>query len=158
MITKEKIDCQRERRIRHRLSENACNTHILCPDSSLYFVLFYYCILDRFLHFCSHLPLSSASLTLSPTSGDSLQFFILAFYISEKQFTCFPSSGDGLKLTFFPLFPNKQKRLFYISHFYIFVFIYIKIMISFFLSRCFPRTRREVPSLRGDRGKGAYTG
>ena len=30
-------------------------------------------------------------------------------------------------------------------------------MISFFLSVRFPRTRREVPSLRGDRGKSAYT-
>ena len=31
-------------------------------------------------------------------------------------------------------------------------------MNSFFLSVSFPRTRREVPSLRGDRGKLAYTG
>ena len=31
-------------------------------------------------------------------------------------------------------------------------------MISFFLSVSFPRTRREVPSLRGDRGMFAYTG
>ena len=36
-------------RIRHRLSENACNTHILCPDSSLYPVLCYFSIPDRFL-------------------------------------------------------------------------------------------------------------
>ena len=31
-------------------------------------------------------------------------------------------------------------------------------MNSFFLSVSFPRTRREVPSLRGDRGMFAYTG
>ena len=30
--------------------------------------------------------------------------------------------------------------------------------IFFFLSVSFPGTRREVPSLRGDRGKLAYTG
>ena len=29
---------------------------------------------------------------------------------------------------------------------------------TFLLSVSFPRTRREVPSLRGDRGKLAYTG
>ena len=49
MVIKDKIDCQQERRIRHRLSEKAFNTRILCPGSSLYFVLFYYCIPDRFL-------------------------------------------------------------------------------------------------------------
>ena len=31
-------------------------------------------------------------------------------------------------------------------------------MNSFFLNVSFPRTRREVPILRGDRGKLAYTG
>ena len=31
-------------------------------------------------------------------------------------------------------------------------------MNSFFLNVSFPRTRREVPSPRGDRGKSAYTG
>ena len=30
---RKKIDCLRERRIRHRLWENAFNIHILCPDS-----------------------------------------------------------------------------------------------------------------------------
>ena len=76
MTIKDKIDYQRERRIRHRLSENVFNTHILCPDSyrsrwsgmashsllqrrfaprkavrlpSLYPVLFYIAIPDRFL-------------------------------------------------------------------------------------------------------------
>ena len=49
MIIKEKTDYQRERRIRHRLSENAFIPYILCPDSSLYLVLFYYSIPDRFL-------------------------------------------------------------------------------------------------------------
>ena len=37
-------------------------------------------------------------------------------------------------------------------------FCLYKTMNSFFLNVSFPRTRREVPSLRGDRGKGAYTG
>ena len=32
-----------------------------------------------------------------------------------------------------------------------------KNLIAFFLSVSFPRTRREVPSLRGDRGKFVYT-
>ena len=168
MITKEKIDCQRERRIRHRLSENACNTHILCPDSSLYLVLFYYCIPDRFL-----LPFKNDGKYLIPLCKKSPFTFLLTFapFVSfadtfpdkRGQLTIlhsclsyiggFPSSGDGFKVTFFPLFPNKQKRLFYINHFYIFVFIYIKIMIPFFLSISFPRTRREVPSFARRQGQ-----
>ena len=42
-----------------------------------------------------------------------------------------------------------------ISLFFIFTYINLN---SFFLNVSFPRTRREVPSLRGDRGKSAYTG
>ena len=36
--------------------------------------------------------------------------------------------------------------------------MYFKNIISFLLSVSFPRTRREVPSLRGDRGMPVYTG
>ena len=61
----------------------------------------------------------------------------------EKWFACFPTSGDGFSVRVISIF---------------FVFLHIKTMNSFFLSVSFPRTRREVPSLRGDRGKLVYTG
>ena len=66
--------------------------------------------------------------------------------------------GDSLRFIFF-LFATKQAGTAF-SHesFLYFCFCYIKIMNPFFLSVSFPRTRREVPSLRGDRGMLAYTG
>ena len=78
-----------------------------------------------FLFFCvcPHLPLSSAPLTLSPTSGDSLGslFFLYS-----------PSCKNSFSVWVISVF-------FYFTH--------IKTMNSFFLNVSFPRTRREVPSL-----------
>ena len=73
---------------------------------SLYPVLFYSCILDRFLrpfkndrqvfntvlqetvfHICSHLPLpSTCRLTLSPTSGDGLRSLRCSFVATSIQY------------------------------------------------------------------------
>ena len=87
-----------------------------------------------FLRFCSHLSLpSTCRLTPSPTSG------------------------DGLRFVFFRLSSTRRGRLFLYESFLYFCFCYIKLD-CFFLSVSFPRMRREVPSLRGDRGKPAYTG
>ena len=75
------------------------------------------------LPFYSRLPLSSAPLTLSPTSGDSFQFVFFLLY-------------TDLAVNIF------MKKL--------------RILLPLVVR--FPRTRREVPSLRGDRGMLVYTG
>ena len=55
--------------------------------------------------------------------------------------------------------PRQAGTAFLLELFSYFSFLLIlKTIISFFLSVSFPRTRREVPSLRGDRGMRAYTG
>ena len=51
-----------------------------------------------------------------------LTHFYSVALLLEKRFACFPSSGEGLKLAFFPLFPDKRGRLFCVSHFNIFWF------------------------------------
>ena len=56
------------------------------------------------------------------------------------------------------LSPTSGDSFFCVSHFIIFYFYLYKNMIPFFLSVSFPRTRREVPSLRGERGMLAYRG
>ena len=83
----------------------------------------------------------------------------------------FPVSGDGLHFVFFSLSSNRRGRLkfpilsfcnkhvgtaFCMNHFHI-LFFYIKLQILSSLVVSFPCTRREVPSLRGDRGMFAYT-
>ena len=142
MIIKEKIDRQRERRIRHRLSENAFNPYILCrilhSTSYFFIILFPTAFYDRsrmtsryltplsknrFFHFCSLLPLPTASPPPSPTSGDGLRFvcFYFCSYLPlssarsaailakakrlthfyciasflEKWFACFPCPGTA---------------------------------------------------------------
>ena len=97
----------------------SCN---LCLDSSLYPVLFYSSIPDRFLrsfkndgqvfsalcknrffHLCSRLPLSAANSATFPDKRGQLTINILSvfthFYcialLLEKWFACFPTSGDG---------------------------------------------------------------
>ena len=91
----------------------------------------------------------SCLLTLAPfvSSADTLakakrltHFYSVAPLL-EKRFACFPTSGDSFFVRVISLF---------------FIFTYINLN-SFFLSVRFPRTRREVPSLRGDRSKSAYT-
>ena len=85
------------------------------------------------------------------------KYFPRDSYPSHRFLTFLPTlaPSDGSADT---LATAKQGQLFCVSHSHIFVFIHIKNMNSFFLNRCFPRMRREVPSLRGDRGKLAYTG
>ena len=61
---------------------------------------------------------------------------------STCRLTPSPTSGDG----------------FLVWIIFIFCFFYIKLQILSSLVVSFPRIRREVPSLRGDRGMLAYTG
>ena len=81
-----------------------------------------------FLRFYSHLPLSSAPLTLSPTSGDSLRF---------AYFPCFPISGDGFSFAFSLYFQTHRGRFFVcvISLFFVFailIFLFSGVKISVF--------------------------
>ena len=98
----------------HRLiSKSVFNTCILCPDSSLYLVLFYYYIPDRFLRpfkndgqgfilFCKNISCVSAHtcpfrrLTppLSPTSGDSSRLIFFQFLLTFTASLCSSKSGS----------------------------------------------------------------
>ena len=44
----------------------------------------------------------------------------------EKRFACFPTSGDGLRLAYFPYFPVMQRRLFLFDPFLYFLFFSYK--------------------------------
>ena len=102
-----------------------------------------------FFRFCPHLPLPSTyRLTLSPYPGTACDFHSFLYH---------QTGGDGFRFACFAFLLNCWKQPFYISHFFIFCFPYENYN-SFFLSVSFPRIRREVPGLRGDRGKSAYTG
>ena len=68
---------------RVRTQVRAFKSYNLCPDSSLRSRMTgkYLMLLRKkpFFRFCSHLPLPSASLTPSPTSGDGLRFVFFSF-------------------------------------------------------------------------------
>ena len=101
----------------------------------------------RLTHFYSVAPLLEKWFACFPTSGDSL-------YSSFSPF--WQTGGEGFRFACFAFLLNCWKQPFYISHFFIFCFPYENYN-SFFLSVSFPRIRREVPSLRDDRGMFAYT-
>ena len=68
---------------RVRTQVRAFKSYNLCPDSSLRSRMTgkYLMLLRKkpFFRFCSHLPLPSASLTPSPTSGEGLRFVFFSF-------------------------------------------------------------------------------
>ena len=120
------------------------------PDSSLYPVLFYSCIPDRFLplfendrqvfntalykirllQFFSHLPLSSAPLTLSPCPGTA--YVSYSFLLQQNKrgrltvciLSLLPNKRGRLFFCIFSLFSNTQRPLFCVRHFVIFCFCY----------------------------------
>ena len=78
-------------------------------------------------------------------TGQNHFSFLLTLAPSDGFAATFPDKRGRLTVCILSFYGNNQVILF-------------KNMNSFFLNVSFPRTRREVPSLRGDRGKLAYTG
>ena len=78
-------------------------------------------------------------------TGQNHFSFLLTLTPSGGFAATFPDKRGRLTVCILSFYGNNQVLLF-------------KNMNSFFLNVSFPRTRREVPSLRGDRGKLAYTG
>ena len=96
----------------------------------------------RFTHFYSAAPRKMVrlpSLRSRMTGKYLISFYKKLFYMSAH-----PCPFRRLSP---PPSPDKRGRLFYVSHFLVFQFSYIKNINSFFLSVSFPRNRREVPSL-----------
>ena len=84
-------------RIRHRIiAKSVFNTRILCPDSSLYLVLFYYCIPDRFLR-----PFKNDGRYLIPFRKKNSFTFLLTLAPFIGFADTFPVFGDGLRSLYF---------------------------------------------------------
>ena len=103
-----------------------------------------------FFPFCSLLPLPTAG-AVTLANAKRLTHFYSVAPLLEKWFACFPTSRGRFTVRILFFLDNKSFTVFR-------QLTYIKTMNSFSLVVRFPRTRREVPSLRGDRGKLAYTG
>ena len=78
-------------------------------------------------------------------TGQNHFSFLLTLTPSDGFAATFPDKRGRLTVCILSFYGNKQ-----VIHFKNYDF--------FFLNVSFPQIRREVPSLRGDRGKGAYTG
>ena len=138
-MIKDKIDYQRERRIRHRIiAKSVFNTRILCPDSyrSRWSGMAFHSLLQR--HFAPrkvvHLPSLRSRMTgryLLSFCKKTLLPFYSRFPLPTADAATFPVFGDGLKLAFFPLFPSTGGDDFCVRHFIIFRFCSYKTAISF---------------------------
>ena len=108
MMIKDKIDYQRERRIRHRIiAKSVFNTRILCPDSyrSRWSGMAFHSLLQR-------RSAPRKVVRLLPDKRGRLTFRILPFVFKQR--------GRLVKWRF--LFLLRSRQIFCVSHFFIFCF------------------------------------